>query len=42
MDPMKLASIREWLAPTMVKGVRSFLGFGNFYQQFISHFMELA
>jgi len=32
MDPTKLASIREWLAPTMVKGVRSFLGFGNFYR----------
>ena len=31
MDPTKLASIREWLAPTTVKGVRSFLGFGNFY-----------
>jgi len=42
MDPMKLTGIREWLAPTTVKGVRSFLGFGNFYQQFIGHFTELA
>jgi len=42
MDLMKLASIREWPAPTMVKGVRYFLGFGNFYQQFIGHFAELA
>jgi len=31
MDPTKLAGIREWPAPTTVKGVRSFLGFGNFY-----------
>jgi len=32
MDLTKLTGIREWPAPTMVKGVRSFLGFGNFYQ----------
>jgi len=42
MDPTKLASIREWPALTMVKGVRSFLGFGNFYRQFIGHFAKLA
>jgi len=42
MDPTKLAGIKEWLAPTTVKGVRSFLGFGNFYRRFIGHFAELA
>jgi len=42
MDPTKLAGIREWPAPTTVKGVRSFLGFGNFYRRFIGHFAELA
>ena len=42
MDPMKLAGIREWPAPTTVKGVRSFLGFRNFYRRFIGHFAELA
>ena len=31
MDPTKLAGIRDWIPPTNVKGVRSFLGFGNFY-----------
>jgi len=31
MGPTKLASIREWPTPTTVKGVRSFLGFRNFY-----------
>ena len=35
MDPGKLNGIREWLAPTMVKQVQGFLGFGNFYQRFI-------
>ena len=31
MDPVKLAGIRDWTPPTNVKGVKSFLGFGNFY-----------
>lgn len=29
-DPAKIAAIRDWEAPTRVKGVRSFLGFANF------------
>jgi len=31
MDPTKLAGIGEWAPPKTVKGVRSFLGFCNFY-----------
>jgi hypothetical protein len=31
MDPTKLTGIRDWPAPTNVKGVQSFLDFGNFY-----------
>ena len=31
MDPTKLAGIRDWTSPKDVKGVRSFLRFGNFY-----------
>jgi hypothetical protein len=42
MDPTKLAGIRDWPAPTNIKGVRSFLGFGNFYRRFIGHFVEIA
>ena len=42
MDPIKLTGIREWPAPTMVKQVRAFLGFGNFYQKFILHYWDLA
>ena len=30
MDPGKLNGIRDWLAPTMVKQVRGFLGFRKF------------
>ena len=42
MDPTKLGGIRDWPIPTTVKQVRSFLGFGNFYRKFISHYSDLA
>ena len=42
MDPAKLKTILDWSAPTSVKGVRSFLGFGNFYRHFISHYSDLV
>ena len=42
MDPGKLNGIRDCLAPTMVKQVQGFLGFRNFYQQFIRNFSKLA
>ena len=42
MDPVKLRGIRDWPTPTTVKQVRSFLGFGNFYRKFMSHYSDLA
>ena len=42
MDSSKLKEIQEWPALMTVKGVRSFLGFANFYQKFIHHYSELA
>lgn len=42
MDPVKLKGIRDWPTPTMVKQVRLFLGFGNFYRKFIRGYSELA
>jgi len=42
MDPTKLAGIGEWAPPKTVKGVRSFLGFCNFYQRFIGNYMEIV
>lgn len=41
-DSAKLLGIRDWPTPLTVKGVRSFLGFGNFYRKFISHYLEIA
>ena len=42
MDPVKLQGIKDWPVPTSVKGVRSFLGFANFYRRFISNYSNLT
>uniref|UniRef100_A0A0W0FJH8 Reverse transcriptase-rnase h-integrase n=1 Tax=Moniliophthora roreri TaxID=221103 RepID=A0A0W0FJH8_MONRR len=42
MDKTKLAGIKDWEAPKTIKGVRSFLGFVNFYRKFIGKYAELA
>ena len=42
MDPVKLGGIRDWPTPTTVKQVWSFLGFGNFYRKFISHYSNFS
>ena len=42
MDLAKLQGILELPTPKMVKEVRSFLGFRNFYQWFIKNFSHLA
>src|SRR5258706_2400070 len=38
----KITEIREWKAPCNVRGVRGFLGFMNFYRQFIDKFVHIA
>ncbi|KAI0991368.1 hypothetical protein K3495_g16819, partial [Podosphaera aphanis] len=42
VDPNKVKAILEWKAPTTVKGVRSFLGFANFYRCFVDKFSNVA
>ena len=38
----KLRAVQEWEAPANVKGVRSFLGFANYYRRFVYKFAEVA
>ncbi len=42
MDPAKIRAIQEWQAPSTVKEVRQFLGFANFYQQFICNYSAIV
>lgn len=42
MDPAKVETVLGWKAPEARKQLQSFLGFANFYRQFISGFTEIA
>ena len=42
MDPDKTKAIREWATPQTEKGVRSFLGFCNYYRLFIRDYATTA
>ena len=41
MDLRKVKDIVEWGAPTTLTGVREFLGFANFYRQFIKGYSQV-
>ena len=42
IDPTKVTAIRNWDRPTYVKEICSFIGFCNFYRQFICGFSNVA
>ncbi|EGO02371.1 hypothetical protein SERLA73DRAFT_24806, partial [Serpula lacrymans var. lacrymans S7.3] len=42
MNPEKVQAILDWPKPTRVKGVRAFLGLGNFYRRFIENFAKIT
>ena len=42
MDPAKVEAIKQWNTPTCVREVCSFIGFCNFYRQFIRDFSKIA
>lgn len=41
-DPEKVKAVMEWESPTSVRGVRSFLGFANFYRCFVKDYSSLT
>ena len=42
VDPTKVASTSEWLAPTSVGEIRSFLGLTGYYRRFIENFSKIV
>ena len=38
----KLKAVRDWATPQDVKGVRSFLGFANYYRHFAKDFAAIT
>jgi hypothetical protein len=42
VDSEKIEAIRAWEPPSTVKGVRGFLGFANYYREFIPQFSNIA
>jgi hypothetical protein len=42
MDPEKVMAVKEWEVPGKLNQVQLFLGFGNFYQRFISNYRRVV
>ena len=42
MEDRKVNEVRSWKPPRNVRGIRSFLGFCNFYRRFIKNFSLVA
>jgi len=42
MDPIKVKGITDWPVPTTLRELCSFLGFGNYYKDFIANYSAIA
>ena len=41
-DPEKISAVRNWHAPSSVKGLRQFVGFIGYYRRFVQDFAGLS
>ena len=42
IDPQKVNAVQEWNTPICVQDVQAFIGFANFYRQFIHGFLSIV
>jgi hypothetical protein len=42
IEPSRVETIRDWPIPTTFREVQVFLGFTNFYRQFIREYSKIA
>jgi hypothetical protein len=42
MDPIKVQAITDWPIPTSIRELCSFLGFGNYYKDFVANYSHIA
>jgi hypothetical protein len=42
MDPTKVQIVLDWQTPTSIRDVQCFLGFANFYRQFIKNYSKIV
>ncbi|KAL2017202.1 hypothetical protein VTK56DRAFT_2409 [Thermocarpiscus australiensis] len=42
VDPEKIRAVEQWERPKSVKGVRGFIGFANYYREFVPNFSAVA
>ena len=38
----KLKAVQDWVKPQNVRDIRSFLGFANYYRQFVKNFVSVV
>ena len=42
VDPAKIAAVRDWVRPTSVTAIRSFIGLAGYYRKFVQSFSSIA